>query len=147
MMHQSRIARLEWHCHSLPAGTICLVQDVHLSQSRDYMFIKSYICKAQPVQVHHRQTWKRFPPKFYRPFRAQHLYSTFPIYYLLRLTTDCLITDKTKNALHNETVILNDIGGVPISHSLGNYPCVKVLVKVMCTQKSDKILSGSQISQ
>ena len=32
----------------------------------------------------------------------------------------CLTTDETKNALHNEMVILNYIGGNPISHGLSN---------------------------
>ena len=35
-------------------------------------------------------------------------------------TIDCLTTNETKNALHNETVILNYIGGDPIGHGLSN---------------------------
>ena len=31
---------------------------------------------------------------------------------------DCLTINKTENALHNEPVILNHIGGDPITHSL-----------------------------
>ena len=33
---------------------------------------------------------------------------------------DCLAINKTKNALHNMTVILNYIGGDPIGHGLSN---------------------------
>ena len=33
---------------------------------------------------------------------------------------ECLINNKIKNGLHNEVVILNYIGGDPISHSLIN---------------------------
>ena len=61
-----------------------------------------------------------FPPKFYYPFCVQHLYSTFPKYYFTPATIDCLTANKTKNALHNEAVILNYIGGDPISHGLSN---------------------------
>ena len=40
---------------------------------------------------------------------------------LTQATQDCLATNKTKNALHKETVILNYIsGGDPIRHSLSN---------------------------
>ena len=67
-----------------------------------------------------------YPLRFYRPFRAQHLYSTFPKYDLLRATIDCVTVNKTKNALRNETVILNYIDGEPISHSLSNLPFVNV---------------------
>ena len=35
-----------------------------------------------------------FPPKFYRPFCAQHLYSPFPKYYLLRLQLNVSSTAK-----------------------------------------------------
>ena len=35
-------------------------------------------------------------------------------------TIECLITNKTKKALHNETIILNSIGVDPINHSLSN---------------------------
>ena len=37
-----------------------------------------------------------------------------------RTTIDCLTTNETKNALHNKVVILNYIGGDPISHGLSN---------------------------
>ena len=35
-------------------------------------------------------------------------------------TIDYLATNEIKNALHNETVILNYVGGDPISHGLSN---------------------------
>ena len=35
-------------------------------------------------------------------------------------TIDFIPMNKTKNALHSETAILNYIGGDPISHSLSN---------------------------
>ena len=51
--------------------------------------------------------------------------STAPLQYVPKIlftqaTIDCLIYNKTKNALHNETVILNYIGGDPISQGLSN---------------------------
>ena len=42
-------------------------------------------------------------------------------------TIDGLTTNKTKNAPHNETVILSYIGGDPITHGLSNLPFVNVL--------------------
>ena len=36
---------------------------------------------------------------------------------LTQATTDYLTSNENKNALHNETVILNYIGGDPIGHS------------------------------
>ena len=42
-------------------------------------------------------------------------------------TIDCLTNNKTKNALHNEAVILNNIGDDPISHGLSNQPFINVL--------------------
>ena len=57
---------------------------------------------------------------------------TAPLQYVPKIlftqtTINCLTTNKTKNYLHNETVILNYNGGDPISHSLSNYPYVNVL--------------------
>ena len=51
--------------------------------------------------------------------------STAPLQYVPKIqftpaTIDRLTNDKTKNTFHNETVILNYIGGDPISHSLSN---------------------------
>ena len=53
------------------------------------------------------------------------LLSTAPLQYVPKIrftqaTIDCLINNKTKNALHNKSVILNYIGGDPLSHSLSN---------------------------
>ena len=67
------------------------------------------------------------PPKCYRPFL-----STAPLQYVTKIqftpaTIDCLNNNKTKNALHNEKVILNYIGGDPIIHGLSNEPFVNVL--------------------
>ena len=50
---------------------------------------------------------------------------TVPLQYVPKIrftqvTIDCLITKKTRNAFHNETVILNHIGADPISYSLSN---------------------------
>ena len=55
----------------------------------------------------------------------QTFMSTAPLQYvpLIRFTQatiDCLTTNDTKNALHKETVILNYIGGDPISYNLSN---------------------------
>ena len=66
--------------------------------------------------------------------------STAPLQHVPKIqftpaTIDCHTTDKTKNALHKETVILNYIGGEPISHGLSNEPFVKVL----CTKWAIKI--------
>ena len=64
-----------------------------------------------------------------RPSRVQclpaNIVSPFlpaaPLQYVPRIrftqaTIDCLATDKTTNALHNETVILNCIGAVSYTH-------------------------------
>ena len=50
---------------------------------------------------------------------------TAPLQYVPKIVftqaaIDCLTTNKTKNALHSEMIILNYIGGDPISHSLSN---------------------------
>ena len=52
---------------------------------------------------------------------------TAPLKYFSKIqftqaTIDCLAINKTKNALHNETVILSYIGGEQNSHSLINEP-------------------------
>ena len=57
----------------------------------------------------------------YRPFGPQQVYST----YLLKIvftqaSSNCLINNKTKNYLHSETIILNNICGDLISHGLSN---------------------------
>ena len=60
----------------------------------------------------------------YRPnFVALFAHSTFTdVAKMLftQATLDFLINNKTKNALHNEVVISNYIGGDPISHGLSN---------------------------
>ena len=58
------------------------------------------------------------PAKILSPFLP-----TVPLQYVpkIRFTQaiiDCLTTNKTKNDLHKETVILNYNGGDPISYSL-----------------------------
>ena len=60
------------------------------------------------------------PAKILSPFL-----STAPLQYVPKLlftqaAIDCLINNKTKNALHDEAVILNYIGSDPISHGLSN---------------------------
>ena len=63
---------------------------------------------------------ERMAAKFFMP-----LLSTAPLQYVPKIqftqaTMDCLINIKTKNALHNEAVILNYIGGDPNSHGVSN---------------------------
>ena len=60
------------------------------------------------------------PAKILSPFLL-----TAPLQYVLKIpftqaTIDCLTTNKTKNPLHKEAVILNYIGSDPISYSLSN---------------------------
>ena len=60
------------------------------------------------------------PAKILSPFLC-----TAPLPYVLKMlfaqaSIDCLINNKTKNALNSEAVILNYIGGDPISHRLSN---------------------------
>ena len=67
------------------------------------------------------------PAKILSPFLP-----TAPLQYVLKIqftqaTIDCLTKDKTKNALHNEAVILKYIGGDPISHSLSSSLFVSIL--------------------
>ena len=57
----------------------------------------------------------KYPAKISSPFLP-----TAPLQYVTKIqftqaTIDCLTTNKTKNVLFNETVILNHIGGDPIS--------------------------------
>ena len=64
--------------------------------------------------------WLGVPAKILSP-----ILSTAPLQYVPKIrftptTIDRLNTDKTKNALHKETVILHYIGGDPISHGLSN---------------------------
>ena len=66
-------------------------------------------------------------PKILTPFLC-----TAPFHYgskilFTQATIDFLTTNKTKNALHGETVILNYICGGLIGHGLSNIPFVKVL--------------------
>ena len=65
-------------------------------------------------------------PNFVLPFSCTAPLKYIPKVIFTQATTDCLTTNKTKNALHNETVILNYIGGDPISRSLSNYPYANV---------------------
>ena len=67
------------------------------------------------------------PAKILSPFPCTAPLQYVPKILFTQATTDRLTTNKTKNALHNETVILNYIDGEPISHSLSNYPYVNVL--------------------
>ena len=67
------------------------------------------------------------PSKLYRLFRSQQLYDSFPKILFTQTTINGLTNNKTKNALHNETVILNYIGGDPNNHNLRNSPFVNVL--------------------
>ena len=60
------------------------------------------------------------PAKILSPFLL-----TAPLHYAPKIqftpdTSDCLTTNKTKNVLLNETVILGYIDGDPISHGLHN---------------------------
>ena len=61
-----------------------------------------------------------YPAKFYRLFLSTAPLQYVPKMLLTQATIDCLTNNETRNALHNETVILNYIGGDPISHSLSN---------------------------
>ena len=75
----------------------------------------------------HQSTKCLLPAKILSPFL-----STGPLQYVPKIlftpaTIDCLTTNKTKNALHKETLILNNIGTDPISHGLSNEPFVNVL--------------------
>ena len=58
---------------------------------------------------------------------ALFVHSAAPLKYVPKIlftqaTIVCLTNDKAKNALHNETVILNDISGGPISHRQSKQP-------------------------
>ena len=60
------------------------------------------------------------PEKFYRPFLYTALLQYVPKILFTQVTFDCLPTKKTENVHDDKTVILNYIGGGPISHSLSN---------------------------
>ena len=60
------------------------------------------------------------PGKIYSPFLPTAPLQYVPKIRVTQATIDCLINNKTKNALHVETIILNYIGGDPISHGLSN---------------------------
>ena len=60
------------------------------------------------------------PAKILTPFLPIAPLQYVPKILFTHATIDCLTTNKTKNALHKETVILNYIGGDPISHGLSN---------------------------
>ena len=62
----------------------------------------------------------QLPAKILSPFLPTALLQYVPKIRFTQATIDCLTTNKTMNALHNETVILNYIGGDPISHGLRN---------------------------
>ena len=67
------------------------------------------------------------PGKILSPFSC-----TAPLQYVskIRFTQaiiDCLTNNKTKNIHNDETVILNYIGGDPISRNLSNEPFLNVL--------------------
>ena len=76
---------------------------------------------------------RHFPGR--RPVYPAKILSLFlptaPLQYVPKIrftqaTTDCLATNKTKNALHSKKVILNYFGGDPISHSLIDKPFVEI---------------------
>ena len=58
------------------------------------------------------------PAKILSPFLSRASLQYVPKILFTQATIDCLINNKTENALHKETVILNYIGGDPISHGL-----------------------------
>ena len=69
----------------------------------------------------------KLPAKILSPFL-----STAPLQYVPKIqftqaTIDCLTNNKTENIHNNETVILNFIGGDPISRNLSNEPFLNVL--------------------
>ena len=73
------------------------------------------------------QSVGELPSKIVSPFLCTAPLRYVPKILLTQDTFDCLPTDKTKNAHGDKTVILNYIGGDPISHSLSNEPFVNVL--------------------
>ena len=62
----------------------------------------------------------RVPAKIVSPFLPTAPLQYVPKILFTQATIDCLANNKTKNALHNEAVILYYIGGDPISHSQRN---------------------------
>ena len=75
------------------------------------------------------------PAKIVSPFLPTAPLQYAPRIRFTRATIDWLTTNKTKNVLHKEMVILNHIGGNPISYRLSNQPFVNVLQKVLCTKR------------
>ena len=71
------------------------------------------------VNAHINQSWQD-PAKILSPFLHTAPLQYAPKIRFTQATIDCLTTNKTKNALHKETIILNHIGGDPISYSLSN---------------------------
>ena len=79
------------------------------------------------------------PAKIVLLFSCTALLKYVPKVLFTQATIDYLSTNKTKNALHNETVILNYIGDDPISRSLSNYPYIcKRTVKVVSPKRAIK---------
>ena len=60
------------------------------------------------------------PAKILSPLLPPAPLQYVPKMQFTQATVDCLTTNKTKNALHNETIILSYIGGDPFSHGLRN---------------------------
>ena len=60
------------------------------------------------------------PGNILSPFSCTAPFQYVPKILFTKATLDCLTNNKTENARHNETVILNNIDGDPISHSLSN---------------------------
>ena len=60
------------------------------------------------------------PAKILSPFLSTAPLQYVPKMWFTQATINCLTTNKTKNALHNEAVTLNYIGGDPISYDLSN---------------------------
>ena len=63
---------------------------------------------------------KQQPANILSPFSRTAPLQYVPKILFTQATIDCLTTNKTKNALHDETVILNYICGGLISHGLSN---------------------------
>ena len=60
------------------------------------------------------------PARFFLPFLPTAPLQYVPKIQLTQATIDYLTNNETKNVLHNDSVILNSIGGDPISHGLSN---------------------------
>ena len=71
--------------------------------------------------VHAIKSVRILPAKILSPFLSTAPIHDAPKMLITQATIDCLINNKTKNALQNEALlILNYIGGEPIRHSLSN---------------------------